>query len=984
MKTQLLILLTLLIPIAIFAQPCTVNDASGCVCEDGSTDCYLLPNIKISYDLLADPSQNPESPGELRISASTPNVGHGPLKIIPTNNFVCGVDTFFNSNITICPDGSDPSQLVKQRIYRKQGNTMAYEDRWAGSMTYHPSHAHTHFDDWGTFSLRIPDANEPNPLNWTMVSDGTKLSFCLMDFGSCTFYDGHCRDDNNNTLTNNDFPNYGLGGGSYSCGLTNQGISVGWTDIYGYQLDGMHITIPDGTCNGDYAVVVQVDPSNLLVEENDNDNLVVVPVTLTRQTDCGSGGGSGLSATYYNNMDFTGSTITRIDPTINFSWGGGSPNAAIGNDTYSARWEGQIEAPTSGTYIFFTNTDDGVRLWVNNQQIVNKWQNQGPTEWLGTISMTAGQKVAIKMEYFENGGGAVAQLRWQGPGIGKQIIPSTNLFPNISTPQNVDPGTISGGGQYCGNIPSAAGNFGGPAATGGCNNNTIEYLWQYRRINAGCAGSYTGWTNWQTTKDINWDYSGGDDHQFRRGAKRAGCGDYVFSNVITFDVLCSDDPQCNSGGGNGSGLSATYYNNMDFTGSTITRIDPVIDFSWGTGSPDAAIESDTYSVRWEGQIEAPTSGTYTFFTNTDDGVILWVNNQQIINKWQDQGPTEWSGTISMTAGQKVAIKMEYFENGGGAVAQLRWQGPGIGKQIIPKANLYPTGGDPSGCDDNPIVCYANVAGQGWTPDCNVNLSGSQTVTFGPNAAESFSGSWSWTGPNGFNANTREITVSNAGAYTVTLNTGACSFTKNLNVNGGGGGCNPITIFITLDNYPEETSWSITDDNGTTVVSSDGTYSGQANGSTIIESVCLPDGCFNFTINDSYGDGICCGYGNGSYTVTNANGNVLALGGDFGGSETQNLCLGEARIENEFSVINIFPNPADTYINIDLHPIIKTLNSNNVEVIIFSLNGQVVYQNEMQLSSMLQLNIETLSSDQMYLLNLRTNDGRMFRGKFVKF
>jgi len=139
MRTPIFILVTLLIPAIIFAQPCTVNDATGCVCEDGSTDCYLLPNIKLSYDLLVDPSVNPETPGLLKVSVSTPNVGHGPLRVIATNDLVCGVDTFFNSNITVCPDGSDPSQLVKQRIYRKQGNTMTYEDRWAGTMTYTPT-----------------------------------------------------------------------------------------------------------------------------------------------------------------------------------------------------------------------------------------------------------------------------------------------------------------------------------------------------------------------------------------------------------------------------------------------------------------------------------------------------------------------------------------------------------------------------------------------------------------------------------------------------------------------------------------------------------------------------------------------------------------------------------------------------------------------------------------------------------------------------
>ena len=102
-----------------------------------------------------------------------------------------------------------------------------------------------------------------------------------------------------------------------------------------------------------------------------------------------------------------------------------------------------------------------------------------------------------------------------------------------------------------------------------------------------------------------------------------------------------------------------------------------------------------------------------------------------------------------------------------------------------------------------------------------------------------------------------------------------------------GDCTLTTISITVDNYATETSWDITDDTGAEV-SSGGPLSG-ASGTTINAYVCLEDGCYDFTIYDSYGDGICCGYGNGSYTVTDDVGNVLASGGEFTTSETTNFC-----------------------------------------------------------------------------------------------
>lgn len=99
----------------------------------------------------------------------------------------------------------------------------------------------------------------------------------------------------------------------------------------------------------------------------------------------------------------------------------------------------------------------------------------------------------------------------------------------------------------------------------------------------------------------------------------------------------------------------------------------------------------------------------------------------------------------------------------------------------------------------------------------------------------------------------------------------------------------VTLSITLDNYPEETSWTLTNDGGQTIASG-GTYGSQPDGSTITETICLVDDCYTFTINDTYGDGICCGFGNGSYSLTDG-GTVLASGATFTSSEATDFCIG---------------------------------------------------------------------------------------------
>ena len=137
----------------------------------------------------------------------------------------------------------------------------------------------------------------------------------------------------------------------------------------------------------------------------------------------------GLSATYFNNLDFSGTTVTRVDPGIDFNWGTGSPAPAIGSDTFSARWTGQIQAPYSGTYTFYTVSDDGVRLWVNGVQLVNHWSNHGAYEDRGTIALTAGQRYSIRMEYYENGGNATVRLLWSHASITKGPVPASRLSP---------------------------------------------------------------------------------------------------------------------------------------------------------------------------------------------------------------------------------------------------------------------------------------------------------------------------------------------------------------------------------------------------------------------------------------------------------------------------------------------------------------------------------------------------------------------------
>src|SRR5690606_2805443 len=143
------------------------------------------------------------------------------------------------------------------------------------------------------------------------------------------------------------------------------------------------------------------------------------------------------------------------------------------------------------------------------------------------------------------------------------------------------------------------------------------------------------------------------------------------------------------------GLLGTYYNQdgqqrQYFSGDTVVRVDPVIDFNWGTAAPDPAIGADDFSVRWTGELLTPNNnGNYRFRTNSDDGVRLYLdrnrdgdfndNGELLIDNWTDHGATQdTSGNVNLSRNTYYPIMLEYYERGGDATIQLYWDIPGGG------------------------------------------------------------------------------------------------------------------------------------------------------------------------------------------------------------------------------------------------------------------------------------------------------------------
>ncbi|NIO31344.1 MAG: hypothetical protein GTN75_06045 [Gemmatimonadetes bacterium] len=134
------------------------------------------------------------------------------------------------------------------------------------------------------------------------------------------------------------------------------------------------------------------------------------------------GSGGGAKAEYFKNMDLSGvPALTRTDGSINFNWSAEVlPGAA---DNVSARWTANLEAPFTETYKLITTSDDGVRLWLDGRLVINNWTDHSASDDTASVGLVAGQVYSVRMEWYENTGGAVAQLSWESPTLPRQIIP---------------------------------------------------------------------------------------------------------------------------------------------------------------------------------------------------------------------------------------------------------------------------------------------------------------------------------------------------------------------------------------------------------------------------------------------------------------------------------------------------------------------------------------------------------------------------------
>lgn len=123
----------------------------------------------------------------------------------------------------------------------------------------------------------------------------------------------------------------------------------------------------------------------------------------------------GLKGEYYVGTNFERKVFTRIDPTISFNWLDRSPGPGLPHSYYSIRWTGKLLAPATGEYYFYAKVDDGIRIWVGNQKVMDSWQLNDSKSFIGNIVLKAGQYYDLRVDFFNDMLEGEIFLYWQRP-----------------------------------------------------------------------------------------------------------------------------------------------------------------------------------------------------------------------------------------------------------------------------------------------------------------------------------------------------------------------------------------------------------------------------------------------------------------------------------------------------------------------------------------------------------------------------------------
>lgn len=393
---------------------------------------------------------------------------------------------------------------------------------------------------------------------------------------------------------------------------------------------------------------------------------------------------SGLQYRYYEGNWNSLPNFNELTPLAT----GFSKNIDLGvrpagvTDDFGFVWEGKINIPVPGIYIFETLSDDGSKVYFNNfyePSAIPAVNNDGiHGAWapvLGSVNIAAAGQYPIAFTYFENNGGESMQIYWTGPegsGIPRQLIPDSAFTANYAPLLDTIAPTVPA------NLTALS-----------VRSNDIDLDWNDATDNIGVV-SYNVYVNGvkQFTTDssfinannlfINTKYS------FTIQAVDLAGNVSPYSTALIVKTTSSSN-----------GLNYRYYEGEWDVLPDFNKLTPV---KTGTNpNVDISIRpegrNDHFAFVWEGYINIPVAGTYTFETLSDDGSKIYLSSKYdpsitaLINNDGLHTSVSSTGIYNFSSAGKFPITITYFEKDGGENMQVYWSGPGISRQIIPASSF---------------------------------------------------------------------------------------------------------------------------------------------------------------------------------------------------------------------------------------------------------------------------------------------------------
>lgn len=140
----------------------------------------------------------------------------------------------------------------------------------------------------------------------------------------------------------------------------------------------------------------------------------------------------GLTGAYYAGNNFQDLRFTRTDPVVDFAWADGTPDLRVPVDSYSVRWTAQLLPRYTEIYTFFLGSDEGARLWVNGQLMIDHWAAHSYGTQTGSINLQSGVPVSLQLDYYDQTGTAAVKLEWSSVSEKRQVVPQDRLTPTVA------------------------------------------------------------------------------------------------------------------------------------------------------------------------------------------------------------------------------------------------------------------------------------------------------------------------------------------------------------------------------------------------------------------------------------------------------------------------------------------------------------------------------------------------------------------------